>query len=407
MTNDRFRAWVRRRSRAVTAVGLATLAVALATITSEGALYYRGGALIVTVATAGIVAGLWVGEGGGATRLLRLRPLVAIGLISYGVYLWHWPLTIWLEAHTATGRAHVERAVLVALMTFAAATASYFLVEQPIRQGRIGRQLSPRRLVAVVPVALVAVAGCSLVATSNAAPSEDTPVVVVVGDSVPFHLAPQLEQQGRDRGWLVVVAAHGGCSVTGERMLNPDGTDRAPDDRCLHAVEGQDALIDRVDPDVVVWWDRYSISDFRGPGGEHVEAGTWHYWDLRTASLAEHTRRLGHDGARVAYVAIEPQGVGIHDRCWPHCDPWLERQVNQYDTLTTAWNRVMQRYSRAHPDETAFVSITDAVCHDRASPCDDRIDGRPARYDGTHYGGAGADLAARTLLDRVAPALQR
>ncbi|MHB8468049.1 MAG: hypothetical protein ACYDD7_24800, partial [Acidimicrobiales bacterium] len=68
-------------------------------------------------------------------RLLSWAPLVAIGRISYGLYLWDGTLTPWLS-HDSIG---VDGWALVATrtaLTFVAATASWFLIERRFRARR-------------------------------------------------------------------------------------------------------------------------------------------------------------------------------------------------------------------------------------------------------------------------------
>jgi peptidoglycan/LPS O-acetylase OafA/YrhL len=65
-------------------------------------------------------------------RFLSLSGLVFIGRISYGLYLYHWPLFLVIDhAHTGLAGGWLLGARLV--VTFAAATASFFLIEEPIR----------------------------------------------------------------------------------------------------------------------------------------------------------------------------------------------------------------------------------------------------------------------------------
>ena len=70
---------------------------------------------------------------GPLARVLSTPPLRWIGTISYGLYLWHWPVIVYLN-HPRTGLdgAGLDGARIG--LTFALATASYYLVERPIRR---------------------------------------------------------------------------------------------------------------------------------------------------------------------------------------------------------------------------------------------------------------------------------
>lgn len=84
--------------------------------------------------TAGAVAVLVAGKQGftgGGSRLLSLRPLQAIGRISYAWYLWHWPVLL-LGASLVTYDSGLYRVGLVAL-SLLLAMLSYAWVESPVR----------------------------------------------------------------------------------------------------------------------------------------------------------------------------------------------------------------------------------------------------------------------------------
>ena len=72
---------------------------------------------------------------------LEYSPVRYIGRISYGLYLWHWPiLSILLELHFAdNGRG---TAALAGAITLSAAAISFHFVEQPILRlkDRLGRR---------------------------------------------------------------------------------------------------------------------------------------------------------------------------------------------------------------------------------------------------------------------------
>jgi peptidoglycan/LPS O-acetylase OafA/YrhL len=65
-------------------------------------------------------------------RVLGCRPLASLGLISYAVYLWHYPIARALREDMPW----TETLPIVVGVSFAVATASYFLIERPLREYR-------------------------------------------------------------------------------------------------------------------------------------------------------------------------------------------------------------------------------------------------------------------------------
>jgi peptidoglycan/LPS O-acetylase OafA/YrhL len=97
---------------------------------------FEGGFLICAVLAAVVVADARLTDPGLFSRLLAVRPLHFIGTISYGIYLWHWPVIVYLNgARTGLSGWSLDLARIAA--TLAVSTASYYLVEQPIRRARL------------------------------------------------------------------------------------------------------------------------------------------------------------------------------------------------------------------------------------------------------------------------------
>jgi peptidoglycan/LPS O-acetylase OafA/YrhL len=79
-------------------------------------------------------------------RLLTLRPVAWLGLVSYGIFLWHHPLTeqfIRVQDWTSHGSYFVYTGVVLAVAT-AFAAASYYLVERPLLRFKDPRPKPPR-----------------------------------------------------------------------------------------------------------------------------------------------------------------------------------------------------------------------------------------------------------------------
>lgn len=110
----------------------------------------------------GTVAIIWAGSGGhhAVGDALGARPVVQVGLISYSLYLWHWPALSLGRYYANRDLTGFEAATLVAL-SVVAALASWRYIERPFR-GKSGllerRQLFGAALAAMVVIATAGVA---------------------------------------------------------------------------------------------------------------------------------------------------------------------------------------------------------------------------------------------------------
>ena len=142
--------------------------VVLAVVTPAGRGWaYGGGLPLFALLSAGLLLG--VSTDGRVTRLLAREPLPWIGRVSYGLYLFHWPVfTILSKAGV------VEKLSLTVAIT----VVSYYVVERPIRTGRVLEL--PVRYVqgAAISFVLVAAAVAALVPQPHVEHRSAAPVVI-------------------------------------------------------------------------------------------------------------------------------------------------------------------------------------------------------------------------------------
>jgi peptidoglycan/LPS O-acetylase OafA/YrhL len=158
-------AWSPRRHRAVSVLGAVGLlaTVGLWVTVAEGDRWvYRGGLWGVAVLSAGTIVAAT--RGVGAVGVLRWKPLVGLGRISYGVYVYHWPLFLLFDGQS-TGLAGIRLIAVRLTVTALVAGVSYRCLELPFRQGRW--RLSGLRL-ACIPAIGAALLVVAVVVASQA-----------------------------------------------------------------------------------------------------------------------------------------------------------------------------------------------------------------------------------------------
>ncbi len=125
------------------ALGLVAIFVLVANTTPFSSFIYPWGFLLLSVATVAAIAAV-VHSASALGAALGWRPLRWIGVRSYGIYLWQWPIVV-LWGRPTTG-VHWGRALLQLAVTFVVASLSWRYIEEPIRGGALGRLWRRARL---------------------------------------------------------------------------------------------------------------------------------------------------------------------------------------------------------------------------------------------------------------------
>ncbi|MBB6636873.1 acyltransferase family protein [Cohnella thailandensis] len=130
-----------RRRLLVDGIGLAALAVIvlMAMYTDEyGAFTYRGGLLLLSIVTAVLIAVL-IHPSSRLAQALSVKPLRWIGVRSYGIYLWHYPVIVLTSGSYLSGEVDYARTAMQIVLTLSLAALSWKFVEKPILNGGFGR----------------------------------------------------------------------------------------------------------------------------------------------------------------------------------------------------------------------------------------------------------------------------
>jgi peptidoglycan/LPS O-acetylase OafA/YrhL len=381
-------------------------------------------ALLTAVVVASVVR---VGDGALA-RVLSSAPLVAMGKVSYGLYLWHWPAIVLLTT-PRTGLDGVALGAFRLAATVAGTLVSYWIVERPVRFGSTvrgwlaglatGTALTGTAVVVVVatagaapvpdylraptdtgaPIAAISMNDPVAVTTTTAAPHEPRhpTSVLLVGDSIAWTFQDELGAALAPRGVGYASAAVVGCGAA--VGLDPalgfvaedDGTPHSWALNCFVAVTDlQREGMATVQPDLVLFHSTWETAD-RDRDGQWIRYGTPTWDETVRAELRAAVDRLTAGGARLAILTVPPT---VDGDLRPIDPTDLERRAH--------YNGLLREVAAEEPARVRLVEFASMVCGGSVDPCADSVDGIRLRpLDGSHFEDEGAAWVGERLADVV------
>ncbi|WP_243855055.1 acyltransferase family protein [Diaminobutyricimonas sp. TR449] len=207
-------------------VGLAAL-LGAAVFYDAGTVFPGLSALLPVLGTVAVIIGCTSANRFSPNGLLSLKPMQWFGMISYSLYLVHWPLLVIPQAAVGLGNPllPIDKALL-ALVAIPLAHIVYTFVENPARRAEFWAGHKPRRSLAIgglASVTVLALTAGTLVLTQNTqlGSGRDAETVAagsaasVVGtEYVPDNLQPTLQEAEDDNPSIYAAGCHGDFSST-------------------------------------------------------------------------------------------------------------------------------------------------------------------------------------------------
>ncbi|AEV85834.1 Putative O-acetyltransferase [Actinoplanes sp. SE50] len=377
---------------------------------------YHGGLTAAALAAALVVTGVVGDPGSGPARLLALPPLVWLGRISYGVYLWHWPLFTFATTET-TGLSRWPLLAVRLAGALALAVVSYHLIELPVRRGLLARTLprhGPAAVTAAAAAAVLLTIGLStlpagpppavaapvVIPPIPAAPAHRTtgrlpaptrePRVTFLGDSVSWTIGTYLPPHP---GMWTSVRAIQGCGIATLPDILQQGTPHTNYPGCTEWPRRWRQAVIKDSPDVsVILLNRWELMDRRYQGGyQHV--GQPGYDGYLTDRLDLAIQAAATRGAAVALLTA----AYTHRAERSDGSLYGEDRPDRVD----AWNSLLRRVAARHPGRVTVLDLNAVVCPDGRYTA--TVHGLRVRSDGLHFTPAGVQqVIAPWLLPRLA-----
>jgi hypothetical protein len=316
------------------------------------------------------------------SKILSIGALRSLGTISYGVYLWHWPVNVFLTP----SRVHLHGLglhILHFVTTLAIATTSYCLIERPIRT----RGISFGRPVYIVPGAIslaVALVARATYRRPPPPPSLPPPPIVTV-ESVELNLQPPPfrilflgDSTANSLGWglrglheagvAIDLRGQDGCTMLADLCGGPEWARQATDTH----------------PDATLVLLGGAFMHGITVNGEWQKA-CHRQWDRKFQStLARRLEDARSPGGKVWAVTV-PYPLGVWE------GPAIRQEI---DCINRSIRKATQSLS-----DVGVLELAQHLCP--KGECAQQFEGATIRPDGVHYAIDGARELSRWVLDQI------
>ena len=376
--------------------------------------------------------------------LLANRVAVFFGLISFPLYLWHWPLLSFARIiEGGTPARSVRIAAVLAAMVLA--TLTWRFIERPLRFGGHGKTK------AIALAVTVAILGCAGYATyrmdgfperaanqshltsqlgwggdhnlrdavcqqrfftddfrasfCRITPNQPDPAIVLVGDSMSWHFFPGLDKLAQQHGVGVLALNHGRCAAFLGFTLTPPDDHWEYDEHLCQRVADKALTLAQNTPAVKTvifahspyYWPKPETRFLHDPPPEHNDAAYTRYIQ---DSLRRVFSALLAQGKRIVYITNNAQFLFPPEECFarrlrppqrPDCaqsrESWL---ANSNAQLLAAIDGVLAEF----PQVRRF-DLASALCDEER--CWAMKDGKLLYRDHAHLSNDGSALVAEKL----------
>jgi peptidoglycan/LPS O-acetylase OafA/YrhL len=441
----------RRMLGAVATGMLAVVATGMALADGSDRWLYPYGLLALDAAVAVVILAVVVTPGSPGARLLALAPLRAVGRISYGLYLWHFPLFLWLD-ESSTGLSGTALLVVRLAVTVAVSGVSYVAIEQPIRQRRrpawVVRSLAPVGAAAAFVSLLMASAAASLpVGVPAAAKLPKAPLslrgtdapclqtltdtsqyglapippaqeakfeyrvlgkstlvwsgsatktfqtcppkrVMVIGDSLAFTLGVPMMDNEQNYGVQLADAAKLGCAFTTKGQLDINGTWESPPAGCPNALSRWAKDEQALHPQEVVVELGYRDEFNWRQDGKVVHLGQSAFDAALQSQIERYVQVLGRGGVKILFLSVPY----THPPDQSDGAPAPAASPTRHSLI----NAMLEKEARLRPRTVQVLDVDKTVSP--GNHYDGKVDGQLCRFDGIHFSVFCAELLEPRVL---------
>jgi peptidoglycan/LPS O-acetylase OafA/YrhL len=395
-------------------------------------------------------------------KVLSLKPMVWIGLISYSLYLWHQPLLAFARLKWGS---HLSLSLMLGLvgLSLILAVLTWRFVEQPFRGKRawlstraalFGASLTGMIIFSAFGFMGIATKGAefrsppeyaALLAgmedkadeTCQYQPSDrlipmpreecdfggphEPIAMLLMGDSHAWALSSALIELAQSKGLRTYVETHTGC-IGLEGILRPHDDNPG---RCIEFGKNTMALVEKLDPEALLIAGRFALlyhstrfDNFEG-GIERDKNNGSLFAALTSTGSASTDPDLIHKVMLEGLLELSRQRPlfivePIPEAGWNVPMEGMRRmpKTGEVPYLSTSYARYHERndpvvallrevQKRAEPGRVHLIRVDDLFCHEDTGRCDNIVDGVPLYFDDDHLSNAGARRIAPRIIEAI------